>query len=143
MGVASVLVAQDFERIRRLTFEDLMGKLRSVRLPDHEKEIRRIRVAYGAEADEVIKIQSEFLDMPSDQFEMLKRRVAEHWDEVQTIAASVPSSQEMVNMLQKAKAQTKAQSLGLADAEVKSAVEYGHYLRNRFTVRKASYLLDL
>jgi len=143
VGVASVLIAEDYDKIRQVTREDLIGKLRDARLPDREQEKRRIQAGFGATADEVIEAQSDFLNMSAHRFESLKQRIIEKWDEVQSIAATVPSSQALADALKRAGAETKAESLGLTDAEVKSALAYSHYLRNRFTVRKLSHLFGL
>jgi len=141
VGVASVLVAGEYEKVKHITRQQLIERLRNVQLPDREQEVQRIRMAYGVTADEVIDAQSEFLNMSAHQFDQLKQRIIEQWSLVQDIAATVPGPQDLAHLLHKAGAETNAQSLGLSNQEVKLALEYGHYLRNRFTVRKLNYLI--
>jgi glycerol-1-phosphate dehydrogenase [NAD(P)+] len=143
VGVASILIAKEYEKVKRITRRGLIQQLKDAEVPDREQEVQRIRMAYGVTADEVIDTQSEFLNMSADEFDRLKQKILDQWSLVQDIAAAVPTHQALADALQKAGAQTSAQSLGLSEQEVELALEYGHYLRNRFTVRKLNYLIGL
>jgi len=143
VGVASILIAEEYEKVRSVTRQELIQQLKDAKLPDREQELQRIRMAYGVTADDVIEAQSEFLNMSADKFELLKQRIINQWSLVQEIAAAVPAPQELAGLLEQAGAETSAQSLGLSDQEVKLALDYGHYLRNRFTVRKLNHLIGL
>jgi glycerol-1-phosphate dehydrogenase [NAD(P)+] len=143
VGVASVLIAEEYEKVKHITRQQLVQHLKDTDRPDPEQEIQRIRLAYGATADEVIDAQSDFLKLSAHEFGLLKQRIIDQWSLVQDIAAGVPGPRELVDVLHKAGAETDARALGLSDEEVKLALEYGHYLRNRFTVRKLNYLIGL
>ena len=143
VGVASILIAEEYEKVKRITRQQLIQQLKDARLPDREQEVQRIRMAYGVTADDVIEAQSEFLNMSADKFDLLKQRIINQWPLVQAIAAAVPSPREMTDVLHEAGAETNPQALGLSDQEVKLALDYGHYLRNRFTVRKLNHLIGL
>jgi len=143
VGVASIFIAEEYEKVRRISRQQLIQHLKDAQLPDREQEVQRIRVAYGVTADDVIEAQSEFLNMSADKFDLLKHRIIEQWSLVQDIAATVPGPEELADVLGQAGAETSAQSLGLSDQEVKLALDYGHYLRNRLTVSKLNYLIGL
>jgi len=143
VGVASIFIAEEYEKVRRFSRQQLIQHLKDAQLPDREQEVQRIRVAYGVTADDVIEAQSEFLNMSADKFDLLKHRIIEQWSLVQDIAATVPGPEELADVLGQAGAETSAQSLGLSDQEVKLALDYGHYLRNRLTVSKLNYLIGL
>jgi glycerol-1-phosphate dehydrogenase [NAD(P)+] len=143
VGAASILIAEEYENVRRITRQQLIQRLKDAKPPDREQEVQRIRLAYSVTADDVIEAQSEFLNMSADKFDHLKQKVIDRWSLVQDIAAAVPGPQELADVLEQAGAETRAQSLGLSDHEVKLALDYGHYLRNRFTVRKLTHLIGL
>jgi glycerol-1-phosphate dehydrogenase [NAD(P)+] len=143
VGVASIFIAEEYEKVRRTTHQQLIQHLKDAKLPDREQEVQRIRMAYGVTADDVIEAQSEFLNMSADKFDLLKQRIIDQWSLVQDIAAAVPGPQELADVLEQAAAETSPQSLGLSDQEVKLALDYGHYLRNRLTVSKLNHLIGL
>jgi glycerol-1-phosphate dehydrogenase [NAD(P)+] len=143
VGVASIFIAEEYEKVRRTTRQQLIQHLKDAKLPDREQEVQRIRMAYGVTADDVIEAQSEFLNMSADKFDLLKQRIIDQWSLVQDIAAAVPGPQELADVLEQAAAETSPQSLGLSDQEVKLALDYGHYLRNRLTVSKLKHLIGL
>jgi hypothetical protein len=85
--------------------------------------------------------QSAFLDMSAARFDQLKQHIVEQWDVVQAIAATVPAPQQIAAWLRHVGAPIDGKDIGLNDEEVALAVEYGPYLRNRFTVIKLSQFL--
>lgn len=143
VGVASILIAEEYEKVKRLNRQKLMQHLKDATLPDREREVQRIRTAYGVTADDVIEAQSDFLNMSADKFDLLKQRIIDQWSLVQDIAAAVPGPQELADVLEHAGAETSPQALGLSDQEVKLALDNGHYLRNRLTVSKLNHLIGL
>ncbi len=66
-----------------------------------------------------------------------------HWDEIQAIAAQVPSSATIAELLRTVGGPTTVAELGLSADEQAQAVAYGHYLRDRFTARKLARVLGL
>lgn len=143
VGFALIRVAQQYEKIRGISREEALDRLEGSVLPDREAEIEHIREGYGPVANSVLKAHSAFLDLTPAEFDSLKRRIAENWDGIQRIAADVPPAEQIVNYLRQAGAIIDNQTLGLEDAEVDLGFEYGHYLRNRFTVVKLSRVLGV
>jgi glycerol-1-phosphate dehydrogenase [NAD(P)+] len=143
VGAASILVARYYEKIRQVSQEQASRLLEASSLPDRERETQRIRSAYPDIADAVIAQQAPFLDMSEADYEQLKRRIMDHWAEVQEIAAMVPPAQALIDLLRQVGGPVDFKALGFDDQEVSLALEYAHYYRNRFTAVKLCYYLGL
>ena len=78
-----------------------------------------------------------------DRVEQLKRKILAHWEEIQAIAAQVPSAATIAALLAAVGGPTTADDLGFNAAERELAIDNGHYLRDRFTVRKLVRVLGL
>ncbi|MFP3895551.1 MAG: sn-glycerol-1-phosphate dehydrogenase [Anaerolineales bacterium] len=143
VGVGSVLMAQEYERIRDMRRQEAIRRLRENEMPDKEREKEEIKEAYGSLAGEVIENHSTFLEMSPKRFEMLKEAIAEHWTEIQEIAATVPPACTLQKLLQQAGGQADPCALGLSPNQVSVALKAAHYVRNRFTVRKLEIALGL
>jgi glycerol-1-phosphate dehydrogenase [NAD(P)+] len=143
VGFALTLVAEQYAKIRALSRQQMLDRLEAATLPSREQEIATIRQGYGALADDVIREHAPFLDLTEAGFDRVKKHIAECWDEIQAVAAMVPAPQEIVGYLRQAGAATDGQSLGLGADEIPLGMQYGHYLRNRFTVMKLSRVLNI
>lgn len=143
VGYALTLVAAQYARIREINRSDMMNRLEAATLPDRQAEVDAIRGGYGDMVDDIVKEHLAFLNLTEEGFDQLKHKIADHWDDIQTIAANVPSPKVIAAALDKAGAPTTWQALGLDEDEVQPGFQYGHYLRNRFTVLKLSRVLDV
>jgi glycerol-1-phosphate dehydrogenase [NAD(P)+] len=136
VGVATILVANLYAQVRALPRADLSDRLEAATLPPRAEEIAAIETAYGEEAEAVIRAHRAFLDMTEADFDALKQRILDNWDAIQEIAAQVPPPDVIAGYLSQAGAPTTVAELGLSAAEQALAEANGHYLRDRFTVRK-------
>jgi glycerol-1-phosphate dehydrogenase [NAD(P)+] len=136
VGVATVLVASLYDRVRQLTRAEVADLLEAATWPTRAAELAQIAAAYGDLAGEVAAGQEPFLGLDEAGFEQLKRKILANWDEIQAIAAQTPPSAEIAALLAQVGAPTTAAELGFDDAERDLAIANGHYLRDRFTVRK-------
>jgi glycerol-1-phosphate dehydrogenase [NAD(P)+] len=141
VGLCSVLVAELYERLRRISREDAVARLKASQLPDRAEDIACIREVFGSIADSLVIEQAPFLDMTPEAYEQLKARILEQWDEIQALAALVPPPHEMSRLLARAGGPTRPADLNLSDEEVQQSNQYAHFIRNRFTVRKLSRIL--
>jgi glycerol-1-phosphate dehydrogenase [NAD(P)+] len=142
VGVASILVAGLYDRIRRLTKRRAQELLEAFRPPAREQEVRRIRSAFGPMADEIIAVQAPFLGMSGDDFDRLKRKILEQWPQIQDVARQVPTTQRLAEMLQGVGGPVDAKGLGLTEEDLALATNSGHYLRGHFTVRRLAEMLN-
>ena len=136
VGVATALVAGQYAQIRSLSRAEASSLLEASALPERTAEVRQIEQTYGIQADDVVRAHSAFLDMTEAEYDALKRRILENWDEIQQIAAEVPPPEIIVNLLSRVGGPTSVAELGLTAEEQALAEHNAHYLRNRFTVRK-------
>jgi glycerol-1-phosphate dehydrogenase [NAD(P)+] len=144
VGVALTRVARQYARIRQLTRNAMMRRMKTAILLERDQELARIRQGYGSDLSEgVIEQSAPFLDLTAEGFEALKHRIVAQWDAIRAVAERVPSEEDIVAYLRQAGAPTTAQSLGLSEQDVKMGLAYAHYLRNRFTVLKLSRMLNV
>jgi glycerol-1-phosphate dehydrogenase [NAD(P)+] len=55
----------------------------------------------------------------------------------------VPPAREIAGLLEQVGGPTTPQQLGLSAEETQQALDFAHYLRNRFTVAKFGYSMKL
>lgn len=142
-GMATVIVARYYQQIRQMSRDEAARRLAASPRPDRQAEIMRIRHAYGDLTAALIVEQAPFLDWSEADYARLQQRILERWPEVQAVAAEVPSPDALTDLLERAGGTADARALGLGDEEMALAEEYGHYVRNRFTVLKLSRVLGL
>jgi glycerol-1-phosphate dehydrogenase [NAD(P)+] len=142
VGVAAVLVAGMYERLRKLSqarAAEMIGKFRP---PSREEVARAIRSAWGPVADELIAVQAPFLDLGPKDYERLKRRIIDGWPRIQDIAGQVPVARRLAEMLREVGGPTVGEDLGLTDEDIGLAASSAHHLRSTFTVRRLMELLQ-
>ncbi len=143
VGVATVLVAEMYDQIKRLSRDEVSDLLEASSLPDRDAEIAHIEAAYGEQAPPIIADQIPFLDMTQEQYDEVKRKILVHWDEIQEAASIVPSAEQVAHSLELVGGPTNVAGLGLTPEEQAGAERNGHYLRQRFTSRKLMSVLGL
>jgi glycerol-1-phosphate dehydrogenase [NAD(P)+] len=143
VGIGVLISARRYDALRQITRAEAATRLGRLRLADREEEVRGIRAAYGPIADQVIAVQAPFLEMSQADFEELKQRIVERWDDVQRITATVPPASEVEGWLRRAGGPVTGHEIGLDDAEIALGVAYGHYYRDRFTIGKLSRMLGI
>ena len=143
VGVATVMVAALYDRVRALSREEVSDLLEAATWPARAEEVARIGAAYAELADGIIADHKAFLDLAPAQVDALKRRILENWDEIQAVAAQVPPAATVADLLQRAGGPATAAALGFDDAERDLGFDNGHYLRNRFTMRKLVRVLGI
>ncbi len=143
VGFATILIAERYEKIKQLARRQVIKRLKTATIPDREQEIQRIKAAYGPLGNLVCEAQAPFLNLSKHDYGLLKQKIIDHWTDIQDIATKVPTSQQITDLLSKAGGPIEAKALGLNDEEVELALEYSHYLRNRFTVSKLGRMLQM
>ncbi|MCB9138120.1 MAG: sn-glycerol-1-phosphate dehydrogenase [Caldilineaceae bacterium] len=143
VGVATVLVAGLYDRIRAMSRNEAADLMEASDWSNADVEMTRIRTAYGNQAEDVMAAHQRFLNLTPEESDAIKRQILAHWDEVQEIAAHVPPPDVVADYLRRAGGPTTVAELGLSDEEQALAEQSGHYLRDRFTVRKLARALDI
>ena len=143
VALCSLLAADRYAQLRQIDRPQAVRLLAAASLPDRNADMQRIRQAFGPIAENLFIEQAPFLDMSAAGFAGLKQRVLEHWDEIQALAAQVPTRAKLEGLLSQAGGATRPAGLGLSDAEVQQALTESHFLRNRFTICKLGRVLGL
>ena len=143
VGVATVTAANYYEKVKQLTSQQAQEKLNAVPLPNREQEIERIVAAYPPIADKLVAAQQPFLTFTEQDYAQLQQKIVDNWPKIQQIAATVPTSKTLAEMLKKVGAATDMPTLGLSNKEFNRAVQNSHYLRNRFTIAKLGRMLGI
>jgi glycerol-1-phosphate dehydrogenase [NAD(P)+] len=143
VAIGMVMAAQLYEQVRKLSRAEMLERLEAAELPNRDAEIAIIEAGYGEMAAEIIRDNRPFLDMTETEFDALKRRIVERWDDIQAIAAQVADAPTMQDWLRRAGAPSTPQEVGLSDEAAAAGLRYGYYLRERFTVMKLCRILGL
>lgn len=143
VGAASIIAAGYYQNLRNLGREAAIKQLEQARQPTREQYEREIKQAYPTIAEKVLAEQEPFISLTEQAYRDLKQKVIDNWAEIQNIAASVPSPEQMAGWLARAGGQTELTALGFSEQEVQDALRYSHLLRNRFNVNKLWHLFGL
>jgi glycerol-1-phosphate dehydrogenase [NAD(P)+] len=143
VGIGTLLAARRYEAIRGLTQQDAVARLTRARPPDREAEMARIQATFGQAADWVAAEYAPFLERMQQSFDLWRQRIVDRWADVQRIAAGVPPSEELAELLRQAGAPSTPHEIGLDDDDVQQALRFSHHVRNRFTVNTVGRMLGL
>ncbi|MGI6366821.1 MAG: sn-glycerol-1-phosphate dehydrogenase [Anaerolineae bacterium] len=143
VGLGALLMARAWARLRTLNAAQAATLMGAARPPDLEQERAAIASGYGPIAEAVFAAQGDLLPMAPERWQGLRERVVSHWDEVLAIAADVPSPEELEQLLLAVGAPTDPAALDLSAVEVADGLRYGHYVRDRFTLRRLEAALGL
>jgi glycerol-1-phosphate dehydrogenase [NAD(P)+] len=142
-GVAAVIIAKLYEALRRLSREEAARRLERFALPDLELERQRIRAAYGAAANDLIAAKTSFLGSLRQKTRFVIERLITRWEEVQSVAETVPSTAEIISMLSKAGSKYDPAQIHVSAEEVALALDNAMYVRDRFTILELNRMLNL
>ena len=142
-GVASVIVARLYEKLRCLSLQEAAQRLENFRLPDPQLEANRLRNILGPVAELMIANRPSFLGEMREKIPRVKAILLAHWDIIQDIASKVPSPEEITSLLETAGAVCDPGKIHIPVTEVEHALENAMYIRNRFTILELSQMLRL
>ena len=141
VGLNSLTIARLYAELRGFTRSEVVERLNSSPLPERSAEEARIKEVYPRIADSILASQRPFLELSESAFSQLKQSILQNWDEIQKIAATVPSAAHLTETLESAGCAVHPEDLGLSQTEVDEALRYAHYLRPRFTICKLMKIL--
>ena len=143
VGLASIWIAKYYEMIREMSKEEAVDRLDNMLIVDPEVETQKIIRGYGKQvASSILSHQEAHLNMTSEKHELLKKRIIDNWDEIQEIAAEVPSSDEMRALIKLVGGITEPAELGLTNEDIGNAIEYAQYVRKAFTILNITQMLN-
>lgn len=142
-GVATVLIAQLYEELRRLSLEEVIYRLDQFRLPDPAVEGERLQASLGPVAAQMIANRPSFLGKLRGEVEQIKVNLVTHWDQIQAVALKVPTGSEIAGLLEKVGSPSRPDQLQVQPDEVQQALKNALYVRDRLTILELNYMLGL
>lgn len=143
VGVATVLAAKRYELLRRMSKAEADRVLGPRTLPSQAQMLAEIRAGYGPVTERIVQIQKPLFAMTPADFASLKERILANWDRIQEIAATVPTAEQIADWITAAGGPVDPAAIGLRPDEVRLGLVSGHYLRDRFTLNRLGYWLNL
>ena len=135
VGVAAIIEAGWFEKLRALPKEDARKLLDEFVLPERETQETALRENFPEIAEELIEKEPIFFQLADGKvLAEVKRKILDQWDALQTIAQNVPPADAFRSWQRKLGGPVAPGELGLTMDQAATAVEYGHYLRERFSM---------
>lgn len=143
VALCSVYAAEQYELVKGIDRVRAEQMLRDSRLQDREKDVQTIRRAFPDIAEKVIVEMSPFLNLTEEEYENLKAWILRHWDEIHELAQQVPTAEELRALIRAAGGAVTPEELGLSQEELREALAWAHFFRNRFSVTKLVRILGL
>jgi len=135
VGVATIIEAQWYERLRALSRADAEILLQKAVVPDKTAQIAAIEKHVPQIAEELVKGNPIYLQLGDPALlERSRQRILEHWDDIQAAAANVPTAEQVRGWLELLGAPVTAEELDITAEQVQTAKDYGLYLRERFSM---------
>lgn len=143
VGIATIISARRYDLLRQMTFEDAKRSLGSLSLPGREQFLSEIQAGYGPVTDKIVSIQEPLLKMNEQDLQKLTKRILDNWKEIQSIAKTVPHPNQIASWISDVGGPTAPGDINLSPAEVTLGIRSAHYLRDRFTLNRLAFWLNL
>ena len=143
VGIGVLASARRYGAVREMSREEAAARLQKRALPDVAEEVRGIRATYGPIAGGIIAVQEPWFAMTAKEFDELKARVLEQWDEIRRIAAEVPPAELMQGWIEEAGGPVRRPEAGLSEEEVALATTWARSLKHRMTIGRLSWMLGI
>ncbi|HEY9077582.1 MAG TPA: sn-glycerol-1-phosphate dehydrogenase [Anaerolineaceae bacterium] len=143
VGFSTILVAEQYEKIRSLSRSDAAKLFENAPFPSVEREVAQINAFFGPIAEHIISSNMPFLKLVEAKYDYIKQRTLDQWDEIQKIAEFVPPSQELKRLLEIVGGPVTPEGITFTPEAVRTGLNNAHFLRDRITVAKLGHLLGL
>ncbi|MDP2989936.1 MAG: iron-containing alcohol dehydrogenase, partial [Kiritimatiellota bacterium] len=135
VGVAAIIEAEWYERLRKLSRKDAEELLSRAHVPSRAEQEKTIRAELPEIAEELIANNPVYMQLSDPQaLERVKRKILDNWDELQAVAARVPPPDQFRAWLKSLGGPTTTAELDLSPGQAQTAINHGHYLRERFSI---------
>lgn len=143
VGLGLLKVTPLWQKVGALTYQQAQQRLEDFSLAAFQGIQEQIQARYGPAAGGMLQLQAEFLSMDPPRLEALKASILTHWEEIQAIAARVPSPEVLQGWLAQVGGIVDPLRAGLSPLEISEACQYSHWIRDRFTVARLGWFLGL
>ena len=110
-------------------------------IPSRAAQEAQLRKVLPKIAEELIESNPIYMRMADPEvLEKVKHNIIAHWEEIQAIAALVPEASQFRAWFRKLGAPTTPQEIEISEEQARVARDYGHYLRERFSINNIRHL---
>lgn len=135
VGVAAIICAEWYQRLKALSRKGAEDLLERSEIPPRSAQIAAIEKNLPRIAGELIESDPIYLQLSdSAKFKSIRERILDRWDDVQAAAAVVPDADVIRGWIKSLGGPITPQELGVTKEQVEIAVNYAHYLRERFSI---------
>jgi glycerol-1-phosphate dehydrogenase [NAD(P)+] len=135
VGVATIFEAAIFEKIRQITEEELQAILASIRIPTHSQQEQELEAVFPGSSEQIIETYPIYWQLPNQELlDSIKLKLVKSWEDIRKIAYSVPKAEEFRCWISNMGGPISANDLGLNENEIITGFEFGHCIRERFSV---------
>jgi len=143
VGVAAIMNAEWYQRLKALSREGAEELLKKTEIPSQSVQIAAIKKNLPYIAGEMIKSDPIYLQLSDPaKFKRISERILDRWDEVQAAAASVVGPDEIRAWIKSLGGPVTPQELGVTKEQAEIAIDFSHYLRERFSINTIRKLFD-
>ena len=141
VGLASIIEAGWYGRFRETSKDEACDLLTRARVPSREAQIASLRQDLPVVADELIQSDPIFLQMADPAiFARVTEAILDQWEALQSVAARVPPPEELRSLMAQVGAPVSIDADILDDDQVRLGLDYGPYLRERFSINNIRLL---
>ena len=135
VGVAAIMCAEWYQRLKALSRGGAEDLLKRTKIPPRSVQISAIEKNLPHIAEELIESDPIYLQLSDPpKLKRVRERILDRWDEIQAAAASVPDPDTIRAWIKSLSGPVTPKELGITKEQVEIAADYGHYLRERFSI---------
>jgi glycerol-1-phosphate dehydrogenase [NAD(P)+] len=135
VGVATIFEAAIFEKIQQTTEEELQTILASIRIPTRSQQEKELKAVLPCSSKQIIDTNPIYWQLANQELlDPIKLKLLKSWEDIRKIAHSVPKAEEFRHWISKMGGPISVNDLGLNKDEFNIGLEFGHYMRERFSV---------
>lgn len=142
VGVAAVIEAGWYDRLRMTTRDEAYALLQRANLPDRLTQEENLRRSLPLIAEKLINSNPILLRLAdASLLEVVKERILDNWIEIQAIAESVPPASQIRAWMSQSGAPVDPVDLKMDQDQVRLGIAFGPYMRDRFSINILRQLL--
>jgi glycerol-1-phosphate dehydrogenase [NAD(P)+] len=135
VGVAAIICAAWYQRLKGLSRKGAEDLLERCEIPSRSVQIAAIEKNLPRIAEELIESDPIYLQLSDPaKFKSIRERILDRWDDMQATAAVVPDADAIRTWIKSLGGPVTPQELGVTKEQVEIAINYAHYLRERFSI---------
>jgi glycerol-1-phosphate dehydrogenase [NAD(P)+] len=141
VGVATIFEAGWYEQFRKLGKKEAEELILHAHVPSRSEQEKTIHADLPEIADELIASNPIYMQLSDPEvLDRVKKAILDNWDTLQAVAAKVPPADQFRTWLKKLGGPTTAAELEISPEQAQTAVDHGHYLRERFSINNVRKL---